>query len=302
MSGLRLPLAAEVKIETIQGDLSGLWAVQGAVKAKNGFGGPRTYSWKASLVLENAMEKRWKPVIVVIGNEVVQMDETAAKRWGLRQPTVSKEPSAAGSVAANNVNEAATAPGYLALRNDPIGRTSIPPIVKLRAAVEQKVFKHFGRPVTFENTPNINILESGTTWTITGNFEVFGDPRTAYSAILRKKGEDFEVTCLLINDVVVFSVYQESGVDPNAVAREMARNESATRAMKQAKTVTPSPKRTFEPRVWKSADGAFSVEARFVSLNGRKVKLKRNEDNKLIEIELENLSGVDRDYVESLTR
>lgn len=60
-----------------------------------------------------------------------------------------------------------------------------------------------------------------------------------------------------------------------------------------------SPVDAQESRTWTDSTGAFKIEAKFVAINGAKVRLMRG-DGRTFEIELEKLSQSDREYVKSL--
>lgn len=52
-------------------------------------------------------------------------------------------------------------------------------------------------------------------------------------------------------------------------------------------------------RTWTSSDGSFKVEAEFISLGGGKVKLRRIDSKKEIQVELNKLSDDDRKWIEN---
>lgn len=55
-----------------------------------------------------------------------------------------------------------------------------------------------------------------------------------------------------------------------------------------------------EYRFWKTADGAFTVEAQFVGKIGELVRLKRKDNDKVISVPLEKLSDGDQVYVKGV--
>lgn len=67
-----------------------------------------------------------------------------------------------------------------------------------------------------------------------------------------------------------------------------------------AKTTPAVPKSEREFRLWKTADGAFSVEAQFVGKIGELVRLKRKDNDKVISVPLDRLSDGDQTFVRSL--
>lgn len=52
-----------------------------------------------------------------------------------------------------------------------------------------------------------------------------------------------------------------------------------------------------EPRIWKSVDGKFSVEAEFVDIRNNIVRLRRSDNNKTVSVPIKILSRSDRKYV-----
>lgn len=87
--------------------------------------------------------------------------------------------------------------------------------------------------------------------------------------------------------------------DEERVDREMAqalqdadreRREAEAREQKEARRVAVT-------RSWKSADGAFSVEAEFVSKVGERVKLKRIDNDAEVFVEVSRLSEADQEWI-----
>ncbi len=56
-----------------------------------------------------------------------------------------------------------------------------------------------------------------------------------------------------------------------------------------------------EPRVWKSADGKFSVEAEFIDVENDIVQLRRTDNNKTLSIQIAMLSRRDQKYIRKLS-
>tara|TARA_R110002073_G_scaffold43606_2_gene121573 strand:- start:7533 stop:8723 length:1191 start_codon:yes stop_codon:yes gene_type:complete len=52
-----------------------------------------------------------------------------------------------------------------------------------------------------------------------------------------------------------------------------------------------------EPRIWKSADGKFSVEAEFVGIENNIVRLRRTDNHKTAAVPIQMLSVSDREYI-----
>jgi len=57
-----------------------------------------------------------------------------------------------------------------------------------------------------------------------------------------------------------------------------------------------------EPRIWKSADGKFSVEAEFVDIENDIVRLRRTDNNKIVSVPVKTLSRSDRKYLRQLEK
>lgn len=57
-----------------------------------------------------------------------------------------------------------------------------------------------------------------------------------------------------------------------------------------------------EPRVWKSADGKFSIEAKFVDVENDVVRLSRTDNSKRLSVPLKKLSQSDRKYVQQFMK
>jgi len=57
-----------------------------------------------------------------------------------------------------------------------------------------------------------------------------------------------------------------------------------------------------EPRVWKSADGKFSVEAEFVGVENDIVQLRRTDNNKTLSVKIDILSRRDQKYIRRLSK
>ena len=55
-----------------------------------------------------------------------------------------------------------------------------------------------------------------------------------------------------------------------------------------------------EPRVWKSADGKFSIEAEFVDIENDIVRLRRTDNNKTVSVPTKTLGRSDRKYIRQL--
>lgn len=63
----------------------------------------------------------------------------------------------------------------------------------------------------------------------------------------------------------------------------------------------PAPKKK-PGRLWTSADGAFKIEAEFMSMIGGRVKLKRTDNEKEIQVDLAKLSEDDRKWIEDKSK
>jgi hypothetical protein len=57
-----------------------------------------------------------------------------------------------------------------------------------------------------------------------------------------------------------------------------------------------------EFRLWKTADGKFTVEAKLVTHQNKVVKLQRRDTGKIIEIGLEKLSAEDQEFAQRLQK
>lgn len=105
---------------------------------------------------------------------------------------------------------------------------------------------------------------------------------------------------LAINQIAIYDVSKMFPKAPKST--EIAGNPSRTPST-PAKTKPPvvAPMLTErEFRVWKTADGAFSVEAQFVGKIGELVRLKRKDNEKVISVPLDKLSNGDQTYVRGL--
>lgn len=72
------------------------------------------------------------------------------------------------------------------------------------------------------------------------------------------------------------------------------------RQPKPSKRVRISPNRDEKPRTWTDKTGKFKIKAKFVSLIGGTVRLKRSDNGEMIELKLAELSKADQRYVEGL--
>lgn len=93
---------------------------------------------------------------------------------------------------------------------------------------------------------------------------------------------------------------KESSDPEKKTASAPSLDELLPKSPKPKKRIRPAPKTDAKPRAWSDKSGKFQVEATFVSLIGGKVRLKRKDNGKTIELELAELSEADRQYVESL--
>jgi hypothetical protein len=107
------------------------------------------------------------------------------------------------------------------------------------------------------------------------------------------------------NDLAInrIAIYDVSAMFPKApkgteLAGNTGRNPS-TPAKTKSPAAAPMPTER-EFRVWKTSDGAFSVEAQFVGKIGDTVRLKRKDNDKVISVPLEKLGDADQTYVKGL--
>lgn len=106
---------------------------------------------------------------------------------------------------------------------------------------------------------------------------------------------------LAINQVAIYDVSTmfPKVANSTAVVGTTGRNPPPPPKTPKPPVVSPMPvEREF--RTWKTADGAFSVEAQFAGKIGTLVRLKRKDNDKVISVPLEKLSDDDQTYVRGL--
>ena len=118
-------------------------------------------------------------------------------------------------------------------------------------------------------------------------------------ALVAKSGSnELAINRIAIYDVSTFMPKLNVVASPvnQPVPRVVGTNPTPAKAAPT--TLPPQVEREF--RVWKTADGAFSVEAQFVGKIGDTVRLKRKDNDKVISVPLEKLGDADQTYVKGL--